>query len=152
MWPTSFAVKGQWHKTWVHQEIFLSLMIVACQIVWYDASEISGISQGRFYDINCLLCQTAQHLTFFKLRLSHYDSIDWAFWQPYFDTLNCNGTAQTQESPCVNGGNAFTAKGPKQNVWILFWMGKKEKIMDCSFSLECDKETQDNRMCMLHLN
>lgn len=64
--PTSLGGKAQCYlkKRWLPQVICLSFMIVACHIVWYDASEILGKCQDRLYDISCLLCQSAQHQHF----------------------------------------------------------------------------------------
>lgn len=75
--PTSLSQQTQWHKEHGCAKWFFCLLwLLLVKIVWYDASEILGKSLGRLYDINCLLCQTIQHLTFSKLRLSH----NWQHW------------------------------------------------------------------------
>lgn len=137
--PTSLSGKTQWHKEHgCAKWFFCHLWLLLVKIVWYDASEILGKSPSRLYDINCLLCQTTHHLTFFKLRLSH----DWQHWldilTALFWHLNWNGAAQTQESPCANGSIAFPGKQISQSVWILscVWLKKEQSEPEIGITSE----------------
>lgn len=111
-------------KAGVH---FSVLMIVSCQIIWYDPWEK--------LDADCV----TSAVTYVSLNDIHLeslitiDSFDWPSIMWHFDILietwNWNA-AQTQTSLCANVGNVSPRKEKvSQSIWSLWCLGKRGNLL-----------------------